>query len=45
MVGGLSIAATIFQSTLRKSLSIGLEGIDGREAVRLLTYSYCGTFG
>jgi hypothetical protein len=39
MVGGLSIAASIFQSTLRKSLSIGLEGVDGREAVRLLAHS------
>jgi hypothetical protein len=33
MVGGLSIAAALFQSTLRKSLRVALEGIEGREEV------------
>ncbi|OCK73579.1 putative tetracycline-efflux transporter [Lepidopterella palustris CBS 459.81] len=32
-VGGLSIAAAIFHSTLEKSLRIALEGIDGREEI------------
>jgi hypothetical protein len=34
MVAGLSIAAAILQSTLRKELRIGLEGEDRREEVR-----------
>jgi hypothetical protein len=34
-VGGLSIAAALFQSTLRSSLRLALEGIDGREEVWL----------
>jgi hypothetical protein len=35
MVGGLSIAAAMFQSTLRKALRVALEGINGREEVRI----------
>ena len=35
MVSGLSIAAAILQSTLRKELRIGLEGEAGREQVRI----------
>jgi hypothetical protein len=35
-VGGLSIAAALFQSTLRKSLRVALEGVDGREEVCFL---------
>jgi MFS family permease len=38
MVGGLSIAAALFQNMLRKTLSIGLEGMDGREEVCLMRY-------
>jgi hypothetical protein len=34
MVGGLSIAASILQNTLRKQLRINLEGWEGREEVR-----------
>jgi hypothetical protein len=33
MVSGVSIAAAILQSTLRKQLRISLEGLDGRDEV------------
>lgn len=34
MVGGISIATAVLQSTLRKQLRISLEGMEGRDAVR-----------
>lgn len=33
MVGGLSVAAAILQSTLRKQLRISLEGMEGRDEI------------
>jgi len=43
MVGGLSVAAAILQTTLRKQLRISLEGLDGKEEVIMasLTRRHC----
>ncbi|CAM6003592.1 unnamed protein product [Sphagnum balticum] len=42
MVSGISIAAAILQSTLRKQLRISLEGLDGRDERIMLISSIRG---